>query len=91
MSLITEEQVEMQSIEWFKELGYQYKDGCEIAPEGVNPERDDFRKVILEDRLRSALIRNNPEVPIRTIESAVLQLSNPNIPGLLASIQNFPQ
>jgi type I restriction enzyme R subunit len=35
MSLITEEQVELQSIEWFKELGYQYKDGYEIAPEGV--------------------------------------------------------
>ena len=34
MSLITEEQVELQSIEWFKELGYQYKDGYEIAPEG---------------------------------------------------------
>lgn len=27
MSLITEEQVELQSIEWFRELGYQYKDG----------------------------------------------------------------
>ena len=46
MSLITEEQVELQSIEWFKELGYQYKDGYEIAPEGVNSERDDFRLVI---------------------------------------------
>ena len=42
MSLITEEQVELQSIEWFKELGYQYKDGYDIAPEGENPERDDF-------------------------------------------------
>ena len=26
MSLITEEQVELQSIEWFEELGYKYKD-----------------------------------------------------------------
>ena len=52
MSLITEEQVELQSIEWFKELGYQYKDGYEIAPEGENPERDDFRQVILEERLK---------------------------------------
>ena len=52
MSLITEEQVELQSIEWFQELGYQYKDGYDIAPEGVNPERDDFRQVILEERLK---------------------------------------
>ena len=62
MSLIDEDQVELQSIEWFKELGYHYKNGYEIAPEGVNPERDDFRQVILEERLRSALIRINPDI-----------------------------
>ena len=83
MSLITEEQVELQSIEWFKELGYQYKDGYEIAPEGVNPERDDFRKVILEDRLRSALIKINSDIPPQTINNSIPQILNPNIPGLL--------
>ena len=59
MSLITEEQVELQSIEWFKELGYQYKDGYDIAPEGVNSERDDFRQVILEERERQKLLKIN--------------------------------
>ena len=83
MSLITEEQVELQSIEWFKELGYQYKDGYEIAPEGVNPERDDFRKVILEDRLRSALIKINSDIPSQTINNSISQILNPNIPSLL--------
>ena len=34
MSLISEDQVELQSIEWFQELGYQYKNGYDIAPEG---------------------------------------------------------
>ena len=56
MSLITEEQVELQSIEWFKELGYQYKDSYEIAPE-EQILRDDFRQVILEERLRSSLMK----------------------------------
>ena len=83
MSLITEEQVELQSIEWFKELGYQYKDGYEIAPEGINPERDNFRQVILEERLRSALIRINPDIPNQTIQNSIPQILNPNIPGLL--------
>ena len=83
MSLITEEQVELQSIEWFKELGYQYKDGYEIAPEGVNSERDDFRKVILEERLKSALIRINPDIPNQTIQNSISQILSPNIPGLL--------
>jgi type I restriction enzyme R subunit len=35
--------------------------------------------------LRSALRRLNPEVPPATIDTAVLQLSNPNVPGLLAA------
>ena len=83
MSLIDEEQVELQSIEWFQELGYQYKDGYEIAPEGESPERDDFRKVILEDRLRSALIRINPDIPNQTINNSIPQILNPNMPGLL--------
>ena len=83
MSLITEEQVELQSIEWFKELGYQYKDGYEIAPEGVNSERDDYRQVILEERLKSALIRINPDIPNQTIQNSIPEILNPNIPGLL--------
>ena len=83
MSLITEEQVELQSIEWFQELGYQYKDGYEIAPEGVNPERDNFRQVILEERLNSALIKINPDIPNQTIQNSIPQILNPNIPGLL--------
>ena len=89
MTFIDEEDLEKFSIEWFKEIGYQFVHGPDIAPDSKSPERDDFRKVILEDRLRSALKRNNPEVPSRTIESAVLQLSNPNIPGLLASNRQF--
>ena len=84
MSLITEEQVELQSIEWFKELGYQYKDGYEIAPEGANPERDDFRQVILEERLRSALIRINPDIPNQIINNSMPEIINPDIPVLLS-------
>ena len=83
MPLIDEDQVELQSIEWFKELGYQYKDGYEISPEGANPERNNFRQVVLEDRLRSVLIRINPDIPNQTIQNSIPQILNPNIPGLL--------
>ena len=82
MSLITEEQVELQSIEWFKELGFQYKDGYEIAPEGGSPERDDFRQVILEERLKSALLRINLDIPNQTIQTSTL-ISSYQIPGLI--------
>ena len=58
-SIITEEDLENFSIEWFKGIGYQFAHGPDIAPDGKFQERDDFRKIILEDRLRSALKKNN--------------------------------
>ena len=79
MSIINEDQVELQGIEWFKELGYQYKNGYEISPDGTNPERDDFRQVILEERLRSALIKINPDIPSQKINNSITQILNPNI------------
>ena len=89
MALITEDHLEQQCLEWFKELGYAYAFAPDLAPDGTSPERTDFRQVILTGRLRSALQRLNPGVPAGTIESAVLQLANPNVPGLLASNRNF--
>ena len=41
--MITEDQVEQQSIEWFKDLGYQYQCGYDIAVDGDTPERSDYR------------------------------------------------
>ena len=80
MALITEDHLEQQWLEWFKELGYAYAFAPDIAPDGTTPERTDFRQVILTGRLRSALQLLKPEVPASTIESAVLQLANPNVP-----------
>jgi type I restriction enzyme R subunit len=85
MNIITEEQLEQLCIDWFVELGYEYKDGHDIAPESNNHERDDFRKVILEDRLKSSLTRINPDIPIETINNASSEILNPNIPGFMQS------
>ncbi len=89
MSDINEEILEKTSIEWFTEIGYKFVHGPDIAPEKNYQERDDLRQVFLIGRLRSALIRLNPEVPNKTIDAAVLQITNPNIPGLVASNRQF--
>ena len=89
MALITEDHLEQQCLEWFKELGYRHVFAPDLDRDGSTPERSDYRKVILTGRLRSALQRLNPGVPASSIESAVLQLANPNVPGLLASNRNF--
>ncbi|MDB3932947.1 type I restriction endonuclease subunit R [Luminiphilus sp.] len=84
MALVTEDQVELQSIEWFKDLGYQYVCGYDIAVDGEAPERTDYRSVVLKDRLLSALTRINPEIPKSAIDTALSQLMNPNIPALMS-------
>ncbi|QNI62107.1 Putative Type I restriction-modification system R subunit [Synechococcus sp. TAK9802] len=86
---MTEDDLEQMSLEWFQEIGYTFIHGPLLAPDGETPERDDFRQVVLTGRLRSALTKLNPEVPAATIESAVLQLANPNTPGLLPSNRQF--
>ena len=84
MALVTEDQVELQSIEWFKDLGYQYVCGYDIAVDGETPERTDYRSVVLKDRLLSALTRINPDIPKSAIDTALSQLMNPNIPALMS-------
>ena len=84
MALVTEDQIELQSIKWFRGLGYEYARGYDIAPDGETPERADYRSVVLEDRLLSALNRINPDIPRSAIDSALSQLINPDIPALMS-------
>ena len=85
MALVTEDQVELQSIEWFKDLGYQYVCGYDIAVDGETPERTDYRSVVLKDRLLSALTRINPDIPKAGIDTALSELMNPNNPNLMSA------
>jgi type I restriction enzyme R subunit len=85
MALITEDHLEQRCLEWFQEIGYSHVFAPELDSDGNSPERSDFRQVVLSGRLRSALQRLNPGVPAVTIDAAVLQLANPNVPGLMAA------
>ena len=91
MALVTEDQVELLSIDWFKELGYRYKCGYEIAPDSEGSERTDYRSVILQERLQAALIRINPNIPASAISTALAQLINPNIPALMSCNRQMHQ
>ena len=84
MALVTEGQVEQQTIDWFKDIGYHYLCGYDIAVDGEAPERSDYLSVILKERLESALRRINPDIPATAIDTALSQLINPNIPALLS-------
>ena len=69
--MMNEQQLEDLCIGWFQETGWQFVHGPDIAPDGTNPERADYRQVILCDRLLAALARINPHIPAAALEQAV--------------------
>jgi len=72
---------EQPTIDWFKQLGYEYKFGPDISPGGVLVERG-FRDVILENRLKGALRRLNPNLLEKGIEEVAYKLKSVEHPNL---------
>jgi type I restriction enzyme, R subunit len=68
--MMNEQQLEDLCIGWFQETGWRFVHGPDIAPDGANPERADYRQVILRDRLLAALARINPHIPTAALEQA---------------------
>jgi len=73
-SYLDESQLEIATVDYFRELGYEYVHGPHIAPDGEASERDDYDQVVLVGRLRDALTRINPEVPDDAIEEALQEV-----------------
>ncbi|PJA02145.1 DEAD/DEAH box helicase, partial [bacterium (Candidatus Gribaldobacteria) CG_4_10_14_0_2_um_filter_36_18] len=72
---------EQSVIDWFKQLGYEYKFGPDISTGGVLVERD-FKDVILESRLRQGLKRLNADLAEEAIDEAVYKLKSIEHPNL---------
>lgn len=89
--MITENQLELLSIEWFKSVGYEYICGTGISPESDNSERTDYRQVILHDRLLSSLEVFNPHIPMATLEQVAIQVAKPETPVLIKNNKAFHQ
>jgi len=81
-----ESTVECAALAWLSELGWQVKHGPEIAPEGLFAERQDYGQVVLEQRLRDALARLNPDLPPEALQDAFRKLVNP--PGATLEQRN---
>ena len=75
--MINEDQVEQLAIEWFKELGYDYLHGYDIAPDSSNPERNNYQEVLLSNRLHTSLTKLNPTLPKSAVDEAVHILQKP--------------
>ena len=69
-------------IDWLKELGYDYEFGPDLAPGGPLQERDSFREVLLEKRLKRSIRRINQNISEKTIDEAAAKLSEVSHPSL---------
>ncbi|MGC9293521.1 MAG: type I restriction endonuclease subunit R [Acidobacteriaceae bacterium] len=80
----TESDVEEATLEWLEGLGYTVLHGPEIAAGEPAAERDDsgYRDVVLERRLRQALQKLNPALPLEAIEDAYRRLTRMDGPTL---------
>ena len=91
MSLIDEDQVEQIAIDWFKGLGYDYLNGYDIAPDGDNPQRDNYQEVLLPERLQTALVKLNPSLPVSVIDEAVDRIRKHQHSSLIQNNRAFHQ
>lgn len=74
--------VEQAAIAWLAELGWPHVPGPVLAPDGEAPERDSYRAVVLEGRLRRALARINDHLPPAALDEAVRAVTRLDSPSL---------
>ncbi|BCL62307.1 DEAD/DEAH box helicase [Desulfomarina profundi] len=87
--MINEDQLEQICLDWFREGGYEYAFGPDIAHDGERAERADYRQVTLTGRLLAAMQEINPHIPLAVLEEAVLSVTNPESPVLIHNNRAF--
>lgn len=85
MSNYMESDLEQAALEFFEELYYERKYGPDIAPEGEEAERADYREVVLRDRLKEAICRLNPQVGEEVVSEAIRRVCTLDSPNLLVN------
>ena len=81
---VTESVVEQAGLAWLESVGWPVRHGVDIATGEPAAERADYGQVVLERRLRDALVRLNPELPAEALEDAFRKLTRPEGAELVA-------
>ncbi|RWZ85875.1 MAG: type I restriction endonuclease subunit R [Hydrotalea sp. AMD] len=86
---ITENIIEQSAIEILQSQGWEYANGKEISPEGLFCERENFSQIVLINRLRTAIAKINPTIPLDAQEAAVQKVLRIASPDLLHNNEEF--
>jgi len=79
--MISENTIELATLEWFAELGYATANGPATGPGEPGAERKSFGEVVLVDRLRTAIARLNPDIPEDAREEALRKVLRVGAPS----------
>ncbi|PAV13539.1 DEAD/DEAH box helicase [Methanosarcina spelaei] len=74
---MNEDQLEQHCLEWFRANIWEVEYGPDIAPDSDNPERKDYREVVLKRYLQESLEIINPHLPSSAIEQAIALVLKP--------------
>jgi len=69
MTHLDEAQLERATVDYVRELGYEYVHGAHSAPDGEAPERDNYGQVVLVGRLRVVIFCINAYMPTEVTEA----------------------
>ena len=75
--LVNEDTYELQVLEWLRGVGWGVLRGPDIAHDGVMPERESYKDVVLVGRLEEALARINPGIPRDVVRKIRQSLESP--------------
>ena len=79
---MNESVVEWAALDWLQSLGWVIRHGRDLGPDGVDPERQTYEQVFLEDRLRQTLALLNLGLSLEALEDAFRKLTRPEGPTL---------
>jgi type I restriction enzyme R subunit len=84
MPFLAESGVEETCLDYFSELGWQVAYGPNIASGEPHAERNSFRDVLLEGRLKDAVRLLNPELSSPAIDEVIAKLRRPESADVMA-------
>jgi len=83
MAFIDESEIEAALLEQLASLGYARATDDEIGPDGKKPERAANDDVVLQARLRAAVVRLNPQLPEEARDDAIRKVTQSELPSLV--------
>jgi len=89
MPKLCESSIEEMAIDELTNLDYSYISGIDLAPDSPTAERYSYQDILLMDRLKAALVKLNPGIPVDAIQAASLKLSRIGTSNLLADNEEF--